>query len=314
MFSEHEFINNIISKYVVFNSIRDDVYTEKGLIYKIDGFQLSYTFSFMDLYDLGWKAVISTVSDIISKGGIPSLFFSSIGIPKSKLDKLENLIEGIADAIKYYHGKYVGGDLNSSDGSGWIDIMGIGLSTCNSNKDIDDGDVVIISNSIGYTSLVFLSYVRSWNIYLPKKVINKIRHPIVNKGIVKVIEKYCTNISYSTDVSDGLIVSLYNIVKRKNVTVELKQIPIDPEVKEMTDSLGVEIKDILKYSGEEFETLLVVRKSVVEEVMREMRKYGLNPIVIGEVIKNENSEGKNNVLYKGEVIENTGWDNFLGWF
>lgn len=268
----------------------------------------------MDLYDLGWKAVISTVSDIISKGGIPSLFFSSIGIPKSKLDKLENLIEGIADAIKYYHGKYVGGDLNSSDGSGWIDIMGIGLSTCNSNKDINDGDVVIISNSIGYTSLVFLSYVRSWNIRLPNKVINKIRHPIVNKGIVKTIEKYCTNISYSTDVSDGLVISLYNIVKRKNVTVELKQIPIDPEVKEMTDSLGVEIKDILKYSGEEFETLLVVRKSVVEEVMREMRRYGLNPIVIGEVIKNENSEGKNNVLYKGEVIENTGWDNFLGWF
>ena len=107
---------------------------------------------------------------------------------------------------------------------------------------------------------------------------------------------------------------MYNIVKRKNVTVELKQIPIDPEVKEMTDSLGVEIKDILKYSGEEFETLLVVRKSVVEEVMREMRKYGLNPIVIGELIKNENSEGKNNVLYKGEVVENTGWDNFLGWF
>lgn len=299
---------------MVFNSIKDDVYTEKNLIYKIDGFQLSYTFPFMDLYDLGWKAVISTVSDIISKGGIPSLFFSSIGIPKSKLDKLESLIEGIADAIKYYNGKYVGGDLNSSDGSGWIDIMGIGLSTCNSNKDINDGDVVIISNSIGYTSLVFLSYVRSWNIHLPNKVINKIRHPIVNKGIVKTIEKYCTNISYSTDVSDGLIISLYNIVKRKNVTVELKQIPIDPEVKEMTDSLGVEIKDILKYSGEEFETLLVVRKSVVEEVMREMRKYGLNPIVIGEVIKNENSEGRNNVLYKGEVIENTGWDNFLGWF
>ncbi|WP_420824489.1 thiamine-phosphate kinase [Stygiolobus azoricus] len=299
---------------MVFNSIKDDVYTEKNLIYKIDGFQLSYTFPFMDLYDLGWKAVISTVSDIISKGGIPSLFFSSIGIPKSKLDKLESLIEGIADAIKYYNGKYVGGDLNSSDGSGWIDIMGIGLSTCNSNKDINDGDVVIISNSIGYTSLVFLSYVRSWNIHLPNKVINKIRHPIVNKGIVKTIEKYCTNISYSTDVSDGLIISLYNIVKRKNVTVELKQIPIDPEVKEMTDSLGVEIKDILKYSGEEFETLLVVRKSVVEEVMREMRKYGLNPIVIGEVIKNENSEERNNVLYKGEVIENTGWDNFLGWF
>ena len=285
----------------------DDVYSDGKLIYKIDGFQLSYTFPFMSGYDLGWKAVTSTVSDIITKGGKPYLFLASLGI--RNLNEIEEIVKGISDAVNYYGGKYVGGDLNSSDGSGWIDVVGIGNVTCNFNRKISEGDVIIITNPIGYTSLVFLSFLKSWTIPLSAKLINKVKHPIVNKGLLKVIEEYCEVISYTTDISDGLVISLYNIIERKNISIELDKIPFDPEVESFAQRHAINEAELLKYSGEEFESLLVVDKNYVDELINEMKRYGFEPIVIGKVAKSSIP-----LLYKGKRLEKTGWDNFLGWF
>ncbi|BCU70552.1 thiamine-monophosphate kinase [Stygiolobus caldivivus] len=294
----------------------DDVYIDGKSIYKIDGFQLSYSFPFMRSYDLGWKAVTSTVSDIIAKGGIPDIFLASIGIPKVKINELEELIEGISDAIKYYGGKYVGGDLNSSDGSGWVDVVGIGKVSCDFSRKISSQDYIIISNPIGYTSIVFISYLHSWNITLSNKFLNKIRHPIVNKNIVKIINKYCSDISYSTDISDGLVISLYNIIERKNVSIELDILPFDDEVEYIAARNSVDDNQLLKYSGEEFETLLVVSKDKANEIANEMKRFGLNPMIIGKVVKQDglSTNNKKYLFYKGRIVEKTGWDNFIGWF
>ncbi|MFP3201788.1 MAG: AIR synthase related protein [Sulfolobus sp.] len=306
MISEHEFISNIISRYT--KNTNDDVYYDGKLLYKIDGFQLSYSFNFMTFYDLGWKAVISSVSDVISRGGIPKTFLVSIGIPKDKISKLEELVQGVSDAIDYYTGIYAGGDLNSSDGSGWIDVSIIGEAICYKPPKINEDGLLLITSPIGYTSLIFLSYLKSWSIKLPEKAKGKIRHPIVNKQLPEFIKNYCDEIYYSTDVSDGLLISLYNIMERSGKGIRIYNFPIADEVMEVSKEYSISLMDLIKYGGEEFETIFIVKKSQADKIIDELKNLGYNPIIFGEIINEKK------IVYKDRKVEKSGWDNFLGWF
>jgi len=139
---EHEFIKRYIKNYVDIKLL-DDVFIHEKRGYKVDGFKLSYTFPFMSLYDIGWKAISASTSDIIAKGVKPEFYLISLGLPPDfDVNKAEELIKGISDAIHYYGGRYIGGDLNDSDSSGWVDVFVEGEVLCDiSNKDIDDGDL-----------------------------------------------------------------------------------------------------------------------------------------------------------------------------
>ena len=300
-------IKNIISKY---SYVNDDVYVDKeGFMYKIDGFQLGYTFDFMDYYDLGWKAVTAAVSDVFSRGGEPKVALASIGIEKEKIDKIEEIVKGIKDACDYYQISFVGGDLNSSSSSGWIDISVVGKVLCNTKaENVREGDSVIITNPIGYTSLVFISYLNSWKIKLNYIEKNKIKHPIVNKRITSIFKKYCEHIHYSTDISDGLIVSLYNIIERSKKGIKLIRIPVSNYINDKIVEYHIKIDDILKFSGEEFEALLVVDRNYTDEILDFMKYLGFSPIYIGEVTNT------NSLEFNDRIIKKTGWDNFTGWF
>jgi len=305
--SEHEIIKNIISKY---SYVNDDVYIDKdGFMYKIDGFQLGYTFDFMDYYDLGWKAVTAAISDVFSRGGEPKNILASIGIEKGKISKIEEIVKGIKDACDYYHTSFVGGDLNSSTGSGWIDISVTGKTLCNTQaENVKEGDSVIITNPIGYTSLVFISYLNSWKIELSYIEKNKIKHPIINRRIASLFKNYCTSIHYSTDISDGVIISLYNIMERSHKGIKLYRMPFSDYVSNKLTEYHIKIDEVLKYSGEEFETLLVIDKKYTEEILTFMEYLGFSPIYIGEI------SNTNNLQFNDKIIKKTGWDNFTGWF
>lgn len=305
--TEHQIIKNIISKY---SYVDDDVYVDKeGLMYKIDGFQLGYIFDFMDYYDIGWKAVTAAVSDIYSRGGVPKNVLASIGLERNNVNLIEELIKGVRDASDYYDSSFIGGDLNSSSGSGWIDISVVGKSVCYKEaKNVTEGDNVIITNPIGYTSLVFLSYVNNWKIELSHIEKNKMKHPVVNKRLPLFFEAYCKSIHYSTDISDGLIISLYNVIERSKKGIKLYKIPFSEQVNYKLNKYQIKIDEMLKYSGEEFETLIIFDKKHAEEIIDFMKYLGFSPILIGEINNTQKLE------FDSTEIKKTGWDNFTGWF
>ncbi|BFH73322.1 thiamine-phosphate kinase [Sulfurisphaera javensis] len=304
--SEHEIIRNIISKY---SYVNDDVYVDENKnMYKIDGFQLGYTFNFMDFYDIGWKSVVASISDILSRGGIPTFVLSSIGIRKEDVQKIEDIIKGIKDASDYYNASYIGGDLNSSK-NGWIDVTVIGKAICYKKaENVKEGDRLIISNPIGYTSLVFLSYLNNWKISISNIEKNKIRHPIVNKRLSELFATYCDSIHYSTDISDGLVISLYNVIERSKKGIKMYSFPFPPYILGKIRKYELKEEDLLKYSGEEYETILVVDRTQAESILDFMNYLGFSPQIIGEIISNPTLE------YNNQFIKKTGWDNFTGWF
>ncbi|AWR97212.1 thiamine-monophosphate kinase [Acidianus sulfidivorans JP7] len=307
---EHQFIHQYLSKYINKNLLNLDVYTDGKKMYKIDGFSFSYFFPFMDYYDLGWKSVTAVASDIISSGGNPELLMSSVGIdPNTDVEDLDLLFHGIYDASRYYGFNYIGGDTNSSINVGWIDISGIGNVICNFSANPEKGDVVIITGDLGYTSKVFISYLNNFKIKIDNNCILKIKHPIINKALSNLYSTFCNSIVTATDISDGLLVSLNSLTKRLNKIIEIIQFPINNRILAELNNYGYNTMDILKYSGEEYETLIVVKKKAVTEILDQLSYLGFNPKIVGNI-----GENGNKLLYNNTEIKAEGWDNFKGWY
>ncbi|MEM3911081.1 MAG: AIR synthase related protein [Saccharolobus sp.] len=307
---EHEFVRRFIVKYLDITKL-EDVYISGNKGYKVDGFKLSYTFPFISYYDIGWKAITAVVSDLITKGVRPNIFLVSLGLNVNlEVEKSEELFKGLSDAIHYYKGKYVGGDLNDSDSNGWIDIFAEGDVVCNINGEIKTGDLVLATDKIGYTTNVFISYLNQFIIPILHKSLIKTKHPVVNRSLLYFIRRYCPYVKYSTDISDGLIVSLYNIISNIRLGIEISEFPIDENIFILLKKyLKMNKLDILKYSGEEFVSLFVVdRSSPLDSILSDLKYLGFNPIVFGKIIDNKA------IVYKNQEIKITGWDNFLGWY
>jgi thiamine-monophosphate kinase len=305
---EHSFVLNIISKYLG-KDINSDVFIQGNKVYKIDGFQLSYTLPFMDYYDIGWKAVTGTVSDLIFSLASPDIIMASLGLPGDiEVSDAEKIIKGIYDASIYYNARYVGGDINSSSSSGWIDIAGIGDLVCYEHPEIDNGDIIVITNKIGYTSNFFISYLSNFKIPIFHNSMIKVIHPVVNMHLPRVLKSFCDSISYSTDISDGLVITLYNIIRRFNVGIELDKIPIDEQIFNLLKTYGYGISDILKFSGEEYEGVFIIKEREYNRFSNLMTIIGYNPLEIGRITDN------NSLIFNNKELNETGWDNFKGWF
>jgi thiamine-monophosphate kinase len=297
---EKEFIDKYIKPYLKKEFLLD-VQKIDDLGIKIDGFPLKYLLPFMDYFDIGWKAVISTLSDLFSMGVEPSFGEISLGLnPNLDVNDAKLLLNGIFECGRYYNVEIIGGDTNSSS-EGWVDVAIIGKTKCKKlfQPSPKVGDYVILTNPIGYTSLIFYLLDKYGKLnYIPLKFINRLKHPILNRAILNFIEDNCDTISYSTDISDGLLISLYNFYKLTNLGINIKNFGIADEVIEFSKLYSADLDALLKFSGEEYETILVIRNL---SVLKDLESWGFTPIIIGEVSES----------WKLKV---TGWDNFLGWF
>ncbi|MEM1626336.1 MAG: AIR synthase related protein [Sulfolobaceae archaeon] len=301
-FGEKRFINEyIMDKIVNKKYFLDAQLVEENLVVKVDGFPTKYILPFMDYFDLGWKAVVSTLSDMFSLGVRANFGLLSVGVdPDIEVEDLKLLFEGVSNACKSYNVELVGGDTNSGD---WIDFFAIGKALCKNlfNPKPREGDYVLLTNPIGYTSLVFYEFATGKSLNLPIKYYTKVKHPILNVGILDIIRNNCNYINYSTDISDGILVTLSSFHNLTGLGVEIENLGFSEEVLEIANSLSIPIEELVKFSGEEFESILVVSESEKRNIVKELEAVGFDPIIIGRVTREWN-------------VQVHGWDNYKGWF
>jgi thiamine-monophosphate kinase len=303
---EMEFINTVVKKILGVSKL-DDVYHLDGTVYKLDGFPLSFKMDGMDTYDLGWKAVTAGISDVMGKGSIPLQVMVSVGLnPNMELQDALSLFEGVGDSVKYYGANYVGGDTNGTNGDGWIDVAIIGKAQCYKPlSEIKEGDVIVLTNPIGSTSAVFISKILSINV--PSQFLLQLKHPIVNRHLPGAMKEMCHMISSSTDLSDGLLISLLKASEASGCGMNLEILPFRKDVLQYINSLRLDSLQLLKYGGEEYETLIFTNPLGVESLMEKLRLFGMRPLILGRAIK------ETGIYLKGEKMKPMGWDNFKGW-
>lgn len=257
----------------------------------------------------GRKAVVANISDLAAKGVKPLGLLFSIGLPpRFPLGFFQELIEGLGRGASEYETHILGGDLGESREvvvSGFI----FGIShreRLMSRRGAEPGDVVAVTGLLGLTSVGF-------KILLDRlKAPNRIREKALNslyKPVARLKEGLalagCGAVTASMDISDGLALSLNQLVEANGTSIVLDRLPVAEEAKLFAELHGLNLEELVLYEGgEEYELLLTVKPEMWVEAVKAVKGVGGSLYKIGTV-----QRGEGVYTADGKTIEARGWEH-----
>ena len=318
---EKELINRL-GKLMPKNQISDDcalIKTKsKNLLVNTDSLVENVHFNDITIrpQDLGWKAVISNISDLLSSGSKKTIgiTISLILPPRTEWIWVEELYKGINKALKKYGGIILGGDCSKGDEK-IISITAIGIQgelelRRNACK---PGDIILTTGIHGLSKLGFMMQNKinfDNNISLNKKLISKsIKHfcrPKVYPNFLKNLLKTRSNKKIRrigcTDSSDGLFQAIQDlaIASECKAIMNYEKIPKDENWPQ-----GDKWDEYYFFGGEDYELVF----SLPKKWANNLSKIDKNIYKIGYFAKGEPSiefKDKN----KNQLLKNIPFKHF----
>ncbi len=281
------------------------------IIVNIDGYGIEkLRLPWRDSSDIGWCAIIGSVSDILVKGGVPDAVLIALGLPPDyPVQELKMLAEGLRDAVNYYGVRLLGGDTNSSS-EPWIAVATIGFTPAKkppSRKGLRKDDYIVVTGvygAMGFAAIKGLEEAqrRKW-------VVEKTKRPVANKELGVVISSNYRWITASMDVSDGLGYTLLTLSSESNARILLYQPPLyEPSLMDECQGDMECIVKIAMSGGEEYGAVIGVRPEGLSNVLRDLEYYQIPYRLVGRVV-----EGEPGVFYEDTPLTFASWDQFKGW-
>ena len=217
------------------------------------------------LYDIGWKSLACNISDIAAMGGVPQYCLISVGLPPNlELKSVEQLYSGIKTIARQFKINVVGGDtIRSRKLIINIALLGrVAKKKLILRSGVREGDAILVTGDLGAS-------ISEKNLNFTPRL-KEAQYLVNNFKLHSMI-----------DISDGLILDLYHIIKdsKKGARLYLKEVPISPLLRRKKGAL----KQAL-YGGEDFELLFTTSKRTGQKIAA--RKLAR---IIGEITDKKNS-------------------------
>lgn len=240
---------------------------------------------FMTLRQMAFKSFTISVSDIASKGVAPTYYYLIIGLPKGfRREGFRELLRGWGEAVRLYGGTIMGGDTNEAPCI-TISVIVVSLSDMPpiSRKGGKPGDIVAVTGFFGETYLGFKMMNN------PSKIPRKIRRRVVEKicrPVARLHEGMALNgvAEACTDSSDGLAVSLYNLIRGGENGILVENLPLAEDVEEALSEVRVEPFQAVFYGGEELELVAIISRKGWSRAVEKVKQAGGSLMPIGRVI------------------------------
>ncbi|WP_269603909.1 thiamine-phosphate kinase [Prochlorococcus marinus] len=296
---------NRLKKFMRYGQIDDDLAeintTNKTLLINTDLLveKIHFSEKISNAKDIGWKCITTNISDLICSGSENIISFT-VGLvlpPNTHWKWVENLYEGMWEAMQEFGGEIIGGDCSCGE-TKMISITAIGemkrprLHRGNALP----GDYIV---STGFHGLSRLGLALLTSEQLPSEV--QISRELTNRAIsahkrpypaikaLKALRK-CKPESTSwraagTDSSDGMLESIRGICQSSNCQAVLSKTSIlkDPEWPE--DSI---LDNWILNGGEDYKLILTLPKKWAEAFSKEFKPAN----IIGFI-----KEGKPNIFW-----------------
>ena len=266
--------------------------------------------------DLGWKAVVSNISDLLSSGSMETIGITISLILPSKTEWfwVEELYKGINKALKKYGGIILGGDCSKGNQKA-ISITAFGIQgelklRRNACK---PGDIILTTGIHGLSKLGFMIQSKmnfDNNVSLNERLISKsVEHfcrPKVYPNFLKNLLKTRSNKKIKrigcTDSSDGLFQAVQDLA----ISSKCKAILIYEKIPKDKDwPKGDKWDEYYFFGGEDYELVF----SLPEEWATNLTRLDKNINQIGYFTNGEPSiEFKENK--KGALLKNTPFRHF----
>ena len=250
----------------------------------------------MSYYQMGRKAVLMNISDLIVKGVAPAGMIISLGIPEGlKIKEFKEIIEGIIEYGKNWNIDYIGGDLNHTKE---IIINPTVFGFINPakllrRKGMEVGDILVANGKFGLTGVGFDILLKNnttesdFEIY--RRSIDSGLEPKDPGKEAFILSKFDLA-SSSIDSSDGLAKSLSDLLisnPKRGFEIHLSEEFIDKEALQYVNKYKVSLEDLVFYGGEEFIQIFTIRPQEFDKALIHLKKEGGTIFKLGKVISEE---------------------------
>ena len=312
---EKELINRL-GKFMPKNQVSDDCALIKtknnNLLVNNDSLVENVHFNDITICprDLGWKAVISNISDLLSSGSnkIIGITISLILPAKTEWIWVEELYKGINKALKEYGGKILGGDCSKGNQK-VISITAFGIQgELELRRDgCKPGDVILTTGIHGLSKLGFMIQNKinfDTNICLNERLITKaverFCRPKVYPNLLKNLLKTRSNKKIKrigcTDSSDGLFQAVQDLAIASNckAIINYEKLPKDRDWPK-----GDKWDEFYFFGGEDYELVFSLPKKWAKKLSKlDKNIYEIGYFYSGEPLVEFKDSNKNKLLEK----------------
>lgn len=245
-----------------------------------------FSLAYASAYEIGYKAIIVNLSDILASGAMPKYLTISLSLPRD-IDNsfVTDFYKACDDLSKKYDFEVVGGDITGSKKI-FISICAIGIikdRNISSRSNARVGDLIITTGVHG-SSAAGLELLKKDNKNV-SEIVNKHLSPELNAQFSNEIALTCKDYAMM-DTSDGLVDALFKIAQASSVSlsIDFSKIPYDKEIEEIAKQTNNDYRNWIFYGGEDYQLIACVSKNELKKLDKSLYT------IIGEVKeKNKNS-------------------------
>jgi thiamine-monophosphate kinase len=255
--------------------------------------------------DVGWKALMSAVSDLAAMGARPVGALVALCVPEQAEDGNLTLgvMEGVAEAARASGCPVVGGDVSVSEVlTVVVTVMGTvdgGVAVL--RRGAQPGDVVLVTGPCGGSAAGLRTLRAHSQAEVPEQAQFDVLAAAYRRPVARLAEGVLAREAGAhamIDISDGLALDLHRVADASSVGFALDGVPM-AEGATLEEALG---------GGEDYELIVVIGPAEVETFMDRCAAAGLrSPRPIGVVLADPEDRSLG-----GEQLSRLGWQHPIG--
>ncbi len=221
--------------------------------------------------EIGYKAVIVTLSDLAASYAEPVALFINLGIPKYISETfIEKLYIGINNALTTYNCALGGGNISSAQELS-LDLFAIG----NGDENIfpvrakaKNGDGLYVTGQIGLARAGLDILQRKINDF--PSLINCFKKPKAQFHASKILKSH--KVSCVMDISDGLCGDAEHIATASDISIEfsIENKSLSEDLTKYCQQFNLSAVDMALAGGEDYELLFTCSDDVFKKIQKEL--------------------------------------------
>ncbi len=239
----------------------------------------------MSLFDLGWKSVAISLSDLCAMGARPIAIVLSLALTgQEPMEEVDQLFDGAITACKRFSCYLVGGDVARSPGPVLVVSSAIGVVAITpwTRSGAKEGDCLLVTGCPGEAAAGFLLLEKG--IVAPDDPMTlRFRRPEPRLNLLDPL--LSAPLHAVIDVSDGLALDIFRLAQSSGLTAEIfvDQLPLSQTLRDACSQVGADPIDLALTGGEDYELLLTVPEEAAVRVRQTIEAQGVPATVIGRM-------------------------------
>jgi thiamine-monophosphate kinase len=251
----------------------------------------------MPPFDLGWKSIAISISDVVAMGGKPVAALLGLGLTgEETVSFVDEFYDGAIAICQETGTLLLGGDTVRSPVGLMVSSIVIGVVEGEPFRrdGAKVGDEIIVTGFLGESAAGFWLLEQNisdaLNHPLLSKCIERFRRPTPRLNAVPILRSF--PVHAAIDISDGLVIDAQRMAKasKAQIIIDLPDVPLSQALKEAATVIGKDALNLALTGGEDYELLIAVPSTMSPQLCETLTAIGVTAHRIGKVTS-EHEEG-----------------------